>query len=124
MDDDALFGHARDGNLIKLGQLVKQADLSATDGDGMTALMHAAAHGHYKVSGLLVGTDASNINAAYDAGKTALMHAAAAGSQRIVKLLLQKGADPSITDNDGRTAADHAAANGDTRTLNRLRASS
>lgn len=122
MSNDALFDHAREGNLIELGRLVNQADLSATDGGGMTALMHAAARGHYKVSGLLVGMDASNINAEDDAGKTALMYAAAAGSHRIVKLLLKKGADASLTAKDGKTAVDHAAASGDDKALNRLRA--
>lgn len=122
MSHEQLFDDAREGNLIELGQLIGSgADLSVTDSDGMTALMHAAANDHYKEVGLLVGSYDSNINARDNTGETALMHACAVGGHTIVKLLLKKGADPSLTDNGGKTAHDYAEANGDGKTLKRLR---
>ena len=121
MSNEQLFEYAREGNLIKLGQLVDGEDLSATDADGMTALMHAATNNNYAVTGLFIGKDDSNINAQDNTGKTALMHAAAVGGSKIVKMLLKKGADPSVADNDGRTALDYAEASGNAKTLKRLR---
>lgn len=121
MSHEQLFEYAREGNLIKLGQMVAGADLSATDANGMTALMHAAANNNYKVTGLMVGTDDSNINAQDSTGKTALMHAAAVGASKIVKMLLKKGADPTVTDNEGKTALNYAEASGHAKTQQRLR---
>jgi ankyrin repeat protein len=121
MSQEQLFEYAREGNLIKLGQMVDAEDLGATDADGMTALMHAAANNNYAVAGLFVGKDEANINAHDSAGKTALMHASAVGGSKIVKMLLKKGADPALTDNEGKTALDYADASGDAKTLKRLR---
>ncbi len=120
MSQEQLFEYAREGNLIKLGQMVDGEDLSVTDADGMTALMHAAANNNYAVAGLFVGKDDSNINAQDNAGKTALMHAAAVGGSKIVKVLLKKGADSSLNDNKGKTAADYAEAGSQAKTVKRL----
>jgi ankyrin repeat protein len=121
MSQEQLFEYAREGNLIKLGQMVDAEDLGATDADGMTALMHAAANNNYGVAGLFVGKDEANINAQDNVDRTALMHASAVGASKIVKMLLKKGADPALTDNEGKTALDYADASGDAKTLKRLR---
>lgn len=120
MTNEQIFEHAREGNLIKLGQVVAGADLGVTDADGMTPLMHAAANNRYAVAGLLVGTDASVINAQDTRGRTALMHACAAGGHKIVKMLLKRGADASPTDSNGKTARDHAEAGGHAKSLKQL----
>lgn len=42
------------------------------------------------------------------AGETALMYVAKNGNRQIAKMLLEKGADPAITDLSGQKAIDHA----------------
>ena len=51
------------------------------------------------------------------AGMTPLMNAAMNGNVQTVKLLIEKGADPSLTDNSGRTSLHFAAAGGDTNII-------
>lgn len=56
--------------------------------------------------------DGANVNAGDEYGETALM--SAAGSNRnpeVISVLLQNGADASIKDNEGKSAADYAAVN-------------
>lgn len=48
------------------------------------------------------------------------MHASAVGASKIVKMLLKKGADATLTDYKGNTAADYAEAGGHAKTLKRL----
>jgi len=120
MTNEQIFEYAREGNLIKLGQVVARADVGVTDADGLTPLMHAAANNRYAVAGLLVGTDASSIDAQDSRGRTALMHACSAGGRKIVKMLLKKGADASLTDSNGKTARDHAEAGGHAKCLKHL----
>jgi ankyrin repeat protein len=63
-----------------------------------------------RVKALLARSDEMAIDGAPDApcGLTPLMAAAAAGRDAIVELLLQRGADPTRRDCEGRSAADHA----------------
>ncbi len=88
------------------------ADLKSTNRYGGTALTPAAHHGHVDVVRYLVTTkiDLDQIN---NLGWTALLEAVILGDggvshQEIVKLLLDAGADRSITDRDGKTSLDHA----------------
>ena len=46
----------------------------------------------------------ANVNAQTDAGWTPLMYAARDTSGNIISVLLQAGADPNISNNDGQTA--------------------
>jgi len=46
-------------------------------------------------------------------GKTLLMEAATWGQLEIVKALLERGADPSIIDDDGKSVREHAEGNAD-----------
>lgn len=88
------------------------ADLKSTNRYGGTALTPAAHHGHVEVVRYLVTTriDLDQIN---NLGWTALLEAVILGDggrpyQEIVRLLLDAGADRSITDKDGKTPLDHA----------------
>jgi len=75
--------------------------VSASDGDGTTALMYAALYGTTEDMRVLLEHGA-NPNAHNHAGVTPLMWAAADAVK--VQLLLERGADPRIRSLDGRTA--------------------
>ena len=88
---------------------------NATDGSGLTALGLACRAGNVvAIEPLLKLTSARDIVAHTDArGMTPLMHAAASGHGAVVRLLLDLQAfATSSQDADGRTALDHAEAQG------------
>ena len=70
-------------------------------------------------SALLLGAGADP-NARQQVGYTPLMGAAAAGRDDIADLLLEKGADPALVSEDGKTAADVAREHGHTALADRL----
>jgi uncharacterized protein len=77
--------------------------------DGTTPLLTAALAGHAEVVAALLQIDA-NIDAQNEReGHTALMVAAWRGHAEVVELLLAAGADRTLVDNEGRTAADLAS---------------
>lgn len=99
-----------------MGQVIARlidagAEVSATDNDGRTALMYAVDNGAIKaVEALLAaGADANPRDAK---GKTPLMYVSPYGEQvLIINALLEEGADPSATDNDGLSIVRHAFRN-------------
>ena len=74
-----------------------------TDG-GYTALMWASQMGYLEIARLLVHRAGFNINAADSHGYTALHIACAGGLEAVAELLVSRGADPSLLDNQGRSA--------------------
>ncbi|WP_309244732.1 ankyrin repeat domain-containing protein [Cohnella silvisoli] len=93
------------------------ADTRMTNRFGGTALIPAADRGHVEIAKLLLTTTDVNVNHVNNLGWTALIEAVILGDggpkhQQIVKLLLEHGADPNITDNDGVTPLSHAALRG------------
>jgi ankyrin repeat protein len=77
--------------------------------DGTTALMWASMNGHLEVVRYLVELGGANVNAAMtDDGFTSLMWACQEGRLEIVRYLCQHGADPNITNKEGKKAIDYA----------------
>jgi ankyrin repeat protein len=105
----ALWYAARGGHGEVVAFLLeKGAQASTRDDNNVTPLMWACIKGHLGVVRILVhhtkgkGLDATD----NEYGWTALHGAAFWGRQEVVRFLLSSGADPTITDNNGRTPLD------------------
>ena len=102
-----LIQAAKKGRQSQVTSLLEEgADVTATDKDGFTALMTAAALGQNSILKELVQkVGAVNINSINPVdGNTALTLAAAEGQTEAAKLLLAKGADVNVKTNAGNTA--------------------
>ncbi|KAM4747543.1 cortactin-binding protein 2 [Rhinophrynus dorsalis] len=113
----ALYSAAANGHTdcIEL-LLMSGAQVDAAVFNGFTALCTAATQGHSKCAELLIAHNA-DINYA-DGGQTPLSLACKNGNCEIVKLLLEAGADRSITTKDGWTPIHVAVDSGNTDCLN------
>jgi hypothetical protein len=83
----------------------KGCNPNASDRNGNTALIEAAAVGRLDLVKLLIDAGA-DINATNKYGNTALIEASAGGYLDVVKYLLSKGADDGIENKQGRAAVD------------------
>jgi ankyrin repeat protein len=82
------------------------ADVSAKDSDGRTALFWAARRGHESAARMLIEHQA-DVSSTNNFGRTPLSEAALAfpglaGHAAVVRLLLDKGVDEQMRENDGR----------------------
>lgn len=113
-----LLTAASEGKLDILKYLIaNKADLSAVNDRRSTALHLAAFGGHPKVAEYLLTLDV-DINAKNAGGFTPLIFAAYRAHPDIVKILIDKGAEKSHTDNTwGGTAIHWAANRGNRETL-------
>lgn len=98
--------------LVALG-----ADAAAPDAHAETPLLSAASDGNADFVALVATAPGLNLDLTDAGGRTALMRAVVDGDggdryQRVARTLLDAGADPSVTDAAGLTAADHAEAAG------------
>lgn len=97
------------------------ADPNAVNVFGRTALMFASAYGQDAIVKLLLDRGAKPDIVPNDhSGWTALMAAAARGHGSTVTLLLQNGADPDIKSKEGKTAVEHAQAEGHSEVVRRF----
>lgn len=89
----------------------RSADITTAAMNGATALHLAANFGHIEILKKIIDThlaELNDLNAQDNRGQTALHGAAEGGMVNSVMLLLQKGADATIVDDDGNTAYDLA----------------
>lgn len=116
--DNVLLYASAEGNfdIVELA-IEAGADTTITNRFGGTALIPAADRGHVDIVRLLLERSDVDINHINDLHWTALLEAVILGNggkqhQEIVALLLEHGADPSISDEEGVTALQHARERG------------
>src|SRR5260221_2488871 len=98
-----LVDAARNGDKDALRALLrKKVDVSATEGDGSTALHWASYRDDVESAGLLIRAGAK-VNAANDLGVTPLWTASLNGSAAMVRSLLEAGANPNAALLSGET---------------------
>ncbi len=97
----AYLGHS---NIVDRLLEHSSIQVNQQDSDGSTALSLATVKGHYIVVESLLRKAEINVNLRdHSAGQSALILAAARDCCPIIELLLQKGGDPMLQDNQGGT---------------------
>jgi len=89
----------------------KAANVNATEADGSTAIMYAAANADLELVRALIKAGA-NVKVKNQLGTSALTEAAIIGSAPIIDALLKAGADPNFKTPDGETPLMAAARSG------------
>lgn len=105
--------------LLAAGAAANQSDVY-----GWTPLMRAVYEQRQTALEVLFFRPDLELDAVNEHGSSALHLAAVVGDQRSAQALLERGADVTIRDAEGRTAADIAAARGDSRLARLLGAGS
>lgn len=102
----ALYGHTGCAKIL----LDAGAKADIADEDGAVPLHDAAAGGYRDLAELLLDNAVGCVNVADGDGDTPLHNAARGGFEDVIALLLQRGADPTIRNNDFQTPASLASA--------------
>ncbi len=89
----------------------KGANVNATEADGSTAIMYAAANGDLELVRALIKAGA-NVKLESQLGSSAITEAAIIGSAPIIDALLKAGADPNFKNPNGETPLMAAARSG------------
>ncbi|XP_046559442.1 ankyrin repeat domain-containing protein 50-like [Haliotis rubra] len=101
--------------------LVNQGtDVSLVDNDGNNILHHACREGHRETVEFVLSLDGVDINSKEWRSRTPVMEAAERGHRHVVELLVSKGADVSLVDNDCNNILHHACREGDRKTVDFL----
>ena len=109
-DPQAIVNAAASGYCHLLSVILDEAmDVNRTDGNGWTALIHAARAGHVSAIETLLDHSADHTMAVPETGWTALHFAAAHGHGSCVEYLLMEGADVNAQSLNGSTALMFAA---------------
>ena len=117
----ALIGAAANGNLAIVEALLKGgADPNAKDNAGYTAVLRAVIDKHDDVAEALLRQPKLELNAQGTHGENVLMSYVWRERVDVVKNLLERGANPNLSDGDGDTSLHGAAQKGNIALLNLL----
>ncbi len=117
---DALHRAVAAGDIDGLNAVLKaRVDVNARDGQGWTALMHAAEKGYKLMVGPLLEAEA-DVNMQAADGATALFMAVVRGHGEIIEMLVEAGADIWLKGPQGKTALDVAVLQGDSAIVRAL----
>ena len=101
--------------------LARGARVDQASANGMRVMpLHSAAAACSVVIARLLLERGAPVNAPQGGGFTPLMEAALNGQMELIELLLSSGADPTLRDGDGQSAADHARSRGHENAARRL----
>jgi ankyrin repeat protein len=117
VDEDnwsALMMAAANGGLEAAKLLIAaDADVNIEDAAGDTALLLAIKHSHYQVANeLLLHPSIHSLDHCDEAGETSLTLAATANCAAVIRLLLERGANPHLSNRRGYNALSIAASKG------------
>ncbi|XP_067669994.1 histone-lysine N-methyltransferase EHMT2-like [Haliotis asinina] len=109
---------ARGGHRDVVELLVSRgADVSLVDGVGDN-ILHYACEGRDRTTvGFVLSLDAVDVNSRGDVGMTPVMRAARWRHRDMVELLVSRGADVSLVDDDGNSILHYACMGGDRTTV-------
>lgn len=104
---------AVEGNADRISEMIKEKEIPNAAAvleskSNRTALHKACFGGHEEAARTLIELGRVNINAVDFNGDSALHDAARFGNEKVIDALMNAGADVSIVNKDGRTAADIA----------------
>lgn len=102
----------------KSAKLFVSRGVQPKDPTRKTALMLAIESKHFELFNFLIqSASVEAINAQDTNGQTPLMFAAKADLSQVLQALLNKGANPNIQDNSGKTALDHSPVTSEVRAI-------
>lgn len=101
----------RDGNTDKLKKLLKNVDpidLNSLDENGLGLIHWASDRGNLEVLKIILTTKGIDIDLQDSEGQTALFYASSCGHKTCLQLLLDRGANKEIVDNEESSCTDVA----------------
>ncbi|XP_066987838.1 LOW QUALITY PROTEIN: interaptin-like [Macrobrachium rosenbergii] len=99
------------GDVTKLKKFIRKVPVDSQDGEGKTALHHAAAQGRGDALLFLLGSK-GNVETKDNNGMTPFLRAVERSQLPIVQMLVQRRVDVQVTDNQGNSSCHLAAKTG------------
>ncbi|XP_046543577.1 uncharacterized protein LOC124253782 isoform X8 [Haliotis rubra] len=109
---------AREGHRYVVELLVSRgADVSLVDDVGNNILHYTCVGGDRETGEFVLSLDGVDINSRGERSRTPVMEAAREGHRDVVELLVSRGADVSLVDDDGDNILHYACGGGDRKTV-------
>lgn len=104
-DEKLITDFLKEGNVPMFREHFQNVDqVNSLDDTGLGLIHWAADRNQVEILHILLDSPAININLRDSDGQTALHYASSCGNAECLTLLLSRGADKSVLDNDGETA--------------------